>query len=1002
MRIAVLAAALSSAAVGLALADPAAAAIKSPTNITSQELSNALRVLAADRDLQILYTTQTVANRHSAGAVGEFTVDEALTQLLSGTGLVFRYIDENTITILLRDEGASTSLSPKGRGTEGEGSASAGERSKSFWSRVHLVQANTRSPSQAEGRSEDEKEARSQQMIELEEILVTGSRLGQTGEGPAPVTIFSRDKLDELGVSTVSEVLSFLPQQPYSRWVGTEAGGAQFAEMRGLGIDTTLVLINGRRVTPSAANVGRNAFDLNTIPLSAVERVEVLSDAASAVYGADAVGGVINVILKRDIASPVMEVSYGAAEGGGEERRLSAAAGHSGGRLSASVIVDYFDRDFLLGQERDRWRNQDYTRFGSIDVRSTQAGRGNVSSLTGENLPGLNAPVAAVPAGATGTLSVADFAATAGQLNMESLDRYSSIVPAAERLSAATFLTVALTPETDLFGEFLYTDRHSETQTFPATPYGVVVPAENPYNPFGEAVLVNRLFTELGPRRTVVESEFYRETLGIRLPMGSWELEVSALASQEDASSWITNELDVLQLDAAINNTDPTQTLNLFQDGPAANPAVMNSLRAAANVYGYESDGFQGSAIGRGTLFRVPGGNVDMAIGAEWRREKMLFDDFVRISRDRNVSAAFTELRVPIVGAAQRVPGVGSLSLTLAARYDEYTDFGDTVNPQYGVVWKPTGDLTVRASYGTSFRPPSLYELFAPRTEVSGSAVDPRREGEISFPTFTTGGNANLEPIEAESLSAGLVFSPRFLEPLRLSLTYWEIKLDRRVAFFQPDIVLANEAQYPERVVREDPSPADIAAGLPGAISNIDITPINFGTLETSGVDVAASYTFNVAGGALTPSLSATWVGKYDAVKVPNTAAVDRVGVADSSGTITEWKAIGSLSWTRHWLSLTATGRFVPGYDDTSLLTQQRTGRRISSQTIMDLQGVVTFDALPAFIGGWMDGTKFTLGANNLFDKSPSYSDVLYVTGYDSSLSDLRQRFVYAKLQKSF
>lgn len=940
-------------------------------NIARQPIRGALHDLSRQTGLQVGFLARSPNEEELVlGPVtGTYTMDGALDTLLDHSGLAHKRVNARTVAV----------VSPP----PAKLAAATGSEQSAAFNRIAVGRQST-------------------DIAGIEDVIVTGSRLGQTGEGAAPVTLFSRQKLDELGVSAISEVLSFLPQQPYSRWAGTEAGGAQFAEMRGLGIDTTLVLINGRRVTPSAANVGRNAFDLNTIPLAAVERIEVLSDSASAVYGADAVGGVINVILKRDIAYPVMEASYGTADGGGEERRLSAAAGHTDSRLSASVIVDYFDRDFLLGQERDRWRNQDYTRFGSIDVRSTEASRGNVSSLTGDNLPGLNAPVAAVPAGATGTLSVADFAATAGQLNMESLDRFSSIVPAAERMSAAAFLTVALTPETDLFGEFLYTDKQSETQAFPATPYGVVVPAENPYNPFNEPVLVNRLFTELGPRRTVVESEFFRETVGIRLPVGSWDLEVSAVASQEEASSHITNELDVLLLNEAIAATDPAQTLNLFQDGPAASPAVMNALRAAPNVYGYESDGFQGSAIGRGTLFNLPGGNVDMAIGAEWRREKMLFDDFVRISRDRNVSAAFTELRVPLIGASQRVTGVRNLSLTLAARYDEYTDFGDTVNPQYGVVWKPTADLTVRASYGTSFRPPSLYELFAPRTPVPGFAVDPRRDGEISFPMFTTGGNADLDPIEAESLSAGLVFTPSALEPLRLSLTYWEIKLDHRVAFFQPDIVLANEALYPQRVTRDAPSPADIAAGLPGAISNIDITPINFGTLETSGVDVAASYSFNVAGGTLTPSLSATWVGKYDAVKVPNTPAVDRVGVADSSGTITDWKVIGSLSWTRNWLSLTATGRFVPGYDDTSLLTQERTGRRISSQTIMDLQGVVTFDALPAFVGGWLDGTKFTIGANNLFDKSPSYSDVLYVAGYDASLSDLRQRFVYARLQKSF
>ena len=180
--------------------------------------------------------------------------------------------------------------------------------------------------------------------IELEEVVITGSRLRTGEEGAAPVTVFDRERIDEIGASTVAEVLKYLPQLPYIRADGFSTTGAQYAQLRGLGVDFTLVLINGRRTVPGAATIGFNGFDLNSIPLGAVERLEVLSDSASAVYGADAVGGVVNIILKQSIDRPIVDLRYGAAEGGSEERRASWSGGLSGERDSGHPSVRRADR----------------------------------------------------------------------------------------------------------------------------------------------------------------------------------------------------------------------------------------------------------------------------------------------------------------------------------------------------------------------------------------------------------------------------------------------------------------------------------------------------------------------------------------------------------------------------------------------------------------------------------------------------------------------------------
>lgn len=173
--------------------------------------------------------------------------------------------------------------------------------------------------------------------VELEEIVVTGSRL-RGASGSSTVTVFDRARIEELGASSVPDLLKYLPQQPFARGENSRFGGAQFVELRGIGADMTLVLINGRRAVTSAPQIASNAFDLNTLPISAIERIEVLSDGASAVYGADAVGGVVNIVLKRAIDEPQLDLRYGTARHGAEERRASLGAGMSSELPSADDV----------------------------------------------------------------------------------------------------------------------------------------------------------------------------------------------------------------------------------------------------------------------------------------------------------------------------------------------------------------------------------------------------------------------------------------------------------------------------------------------------------------------------------------------------------------------------------------------------------------------------------------------------------------------------------------
>jgi iron complex outermembrane recepter protein len=590
-------------------------------------LASALRQFSLQTGLQVGRLPDVRSNDATlVGPLkGRYTAEAALIKLLASSGYSFKQVNERTVAIV-----AATPTPPR----TGVGTAEEGPNRKPK-SRPYMV-ARTAEDDDLSGAFRDE------------EIVVTGSRLDRSGEGPAPITAFNDETIEEIGVSTVPDVLKYVPQQPYNRPEGYWTTGAQYAEIRGLGFDTTLVLINGRRTMPTATSVTVNAFDLNSIPLTAVERIEVLSDSASAVYGADAMGGVVNIIMKKAIPEPVLDLKYGTAEGGAEERDISFSAGYSGGRMRAGIVLDYFEREQLLGAQRDRWSNQDYRRFGSADWRAPAANPANISSLTRDNLPGLSSMFATVPAGSSGVgLTPADFQLTARQQNLDSVFRFRSIVPETERGSIMAFGELGVADNATAFGEFLYAERSSAYQFEPAVLMATTVPATNIFNPFGVPVAVNYLLTGIGPRSAITDTELLRTVGGLRGTSGSWDWEVSLLRTEEDGSTIKKNEIDPEKVTAALAESDPAHALNVFQDGPGGSPALLDSLLAEPRVGKYSANGTQASAFVRGTVLALPARPLDVVIGGEWRNEDVLMDDRFAFSHGRDVSAAFAELRLP-------------------------------------------------------------------------------------------------------------------------------------------------------------------------------------------------------------------------------------------------------------------------------------------------------------------------------------------------------------------
>lgn len=944
-----------------------------PISIEQQPLTQALEHLYDQTGVFYGYSPNTTEEeRMLVGPLkGKFTIEDALNKLLQSTGLTFAWTNSKTISIV-----RAPPPPPKMQAAP---------------------QTKTPRTAQAPAKRVERNEPDANTI--LGEVTTYGSKITSLIDTSGSILILDRDAIENSGFLTISDLLKYVTQQPYLRPDGARSTGAQYVELRGLGADTTLVTINGHRAFASAASFAVNAFDLNTIPLSAVERVEVLFDSTSVRHGMDAIGGVLNIVLRDDIPHPNLQMHYGSADGGGSQFQTAGSIGYARDAVKAALIMDYSTTQTLLGGERDLWANQDYRRFGSIDQRSTSSSPGNVTSLLPGNLPGLSSPFAAIPASIAGEhTALSEF--LPGQRNLESLLQYVPIVPDTSRASVVANAEVELWP-TDVVAsaELMYVDRSVRFPTMTPLDPVAIVPFTNPFNPFHVPVMVSTRLQGLGRQEQNVDSTLIRGVASLRGKAAAWDWELSLLRSEEDAQLRLDNTLDFLKVQQVLANPDPSQTLDLFRPGPAASQEILDSL-LAPSVSNYATDATQISGLTTGRLFELPGGLVTAMIGGEWRKESVQFDANLK-SVIREVGAGFAELTIPVIGADMHVPALHELKLTAGGRLDNYSDFGQIFNPQFGLRWSPYQDLALHVSYGRSFRAPSMYELYLPQQVFPGLQVaDPRRGGANAAVSLVTGGNAELEPTRGKAINAGIVFTPAALKPLELFASYWHVMMDNRITLLQPGLVLANEDLFPERVVRAAPTAMDLAAGLPGSVTQIDVSRMNFGRLTTSGIDLGWRYEIESAFGQFAMNAVATWIGEYETVDVPATPAVDRVNLAnDAVGTIMRWRAVGGLDWDRGPLSATMHLRYIPSYDDTR--GGVRNGRRISAQTFVDLQASVDLGRLSSGLG-LLQGCQLTAGASNLFDQEPSFAEVAGISGYDTSQGDLKGRFWYVRLGKTF
>jgi iron complex outermembrane recepter protein len=924
--------------------------------LVPQLLADALDKFASDTGLQLVYHSQIAAGLQSKGARAGLSAEETLRELLRGTGLTFEFINERTIAIRASDDKRNDA-------------ADAAD-------------------------------------IELEEIVVVGTLLRNTLP-TSPVISLNREDMERGGYVSVEDVVARMPQNFSGVNVGTplvtggNVGMTTQVDLRGLGSEASLTLVNGRRISSAAGDDGR-AVDISMIPLAAVERIDILTDGASALYGSDAIGGVVNIVLSKDFNGAETTLHYGDGSGG-DELGVTQMLGTSWGSGRILATAQYTKNESLTFRDIGI-RSLDFRGRGGGDHRvDFFASPGTVlpagfydgqpfTTLT--DAAGQPVFFAALPPGSGRSLDVAQL--RLNDLNYADNIFLEDILP--EQESAAAYLTLEQgIGSITLFADGAFSRRTALFVQGDTTGF-LYVPTSNAFSPFAEDVLVAYRYADFGPIVYDTEKSGWFVNLGARGSWGvtDWTWEIVGTQSRDESE----NVFDFPDRDVVaerLASSDPTFAFNPFGDGSGQAPGVMDAIRRQA-IYDGRTTLRGASAQTQGSLRQLPGGVIRLALGSEYREEEMEGgvlregwpEEEYYPGAARDVAALFGELYVPFVGRANARRGVQELALSAAARYESYSDFGDTVNPKLGLLWRPTESLSLKANWGTSFRAPSLRELaFTSHTASNIEVFDPRAPGGPAhvFVELTEGGNPDLKEETARTYTVSGEYQPTWLDGARLSLTYYHIDYDDRIRGsldgLDEELLLQFEDSLPPGIVVRAPD---------GTLQSIKVININSAATVMSGYDAAAGYFWSTQHwGSFDLSVGATYTAKYEDQVISGAPVLSLAGRV---GSTPDWRGRVSLVWSSGPWNAAISVHHTDALRNEDL--DPRIVRRdIDSQTTADVQVGLT-----AADDAWLRGFSVRFGVTNLFDDRPPFVESR--RGIDVQNSVIAGRAFYLRLSQAF
>lgn len=790
----------------------------------------------------------------------------------------------------------------------------------------------------------------------LDPMLVTAQRWPSFADVTSP-TIVGRERIDESGTDNLPDLLQQLSQTAFHRGPGYRPWGTQCAALRG--VAAVKVMINGKPMFGSATDFFEDeCVDLNAIPLSAVERIEVSPDAVSLAHGADSIGGAINIVLKEG-STQSADARYQGAQGGAGVLRSSIVAGASDNTWLASLVLDYSEMSSLTGSQRERWKDQDFQRFGGRDYRSVFSAPPNIRALGGTNLPGLSSAIAAVTAPSQDTIEL-----KGGEENRSSLLAWQSIVPELRRMNVSAIAEHEMGTAL-VRSEFLMADRSSSFQYPPDVIPGFVLGEHHPQNPFGMPVMLSAALTGLALPEQDVHSTLLRGVLQVDGTWSKIDYKVYALHSTEEAENVSRHFIDYEALSESLSG-QRARALNVLTDRPGlggeyvwAPNSTVRSLNGGTIV----------SASARANVLKFPAGSVSAHIGGEVRRE---FADYGNLTGklDRKIASAFGILQLPIVDRVKA---------TVGTRRDAVEQINHITSNQYSLEWKPISRLQLSASYNDTFAPPRMFDLYFPVQSFATMIFDPSSR-QLEPVRIVSGGNESLKPTVGRSATLGLLYGAPD-DPFRASIDLWNVSLKDRISGVLPQTLIAYEdSALDGRIVRDSA----------GRLVALDVRRANFGATETRGIDASIDATFRTEIGRFTPRFDVTYTDDFRYGDLPSLRdpGRERTGVADILGTITRWRLRGVLSYRHRGWNANALTRWNSCYEDFDTALGIATGRVVCPGITLDLN-------ISKEIGEHFEAT---IGASDVFDSSPMFSEVSSQDGYDSSQGDLVGRTVFISI----
>ncbi len=829
--------------------------------------------------------------------------------------------------------------------------------------------------------------AQSEEEVKMEAFSVTGSRIKRIDtETPQPVVRVTEADFKATGFTTLGDAIRAMPQMSGQSLVSTDGGtsftpGVSSFNLRGLGNNNTLVLINGRRAAPYASagfNGFQTVFDFNSIPTAAIESLEILKDGASAIYGSDAVAGVVNVNLKKSYTGLTTELSYGntfTTDSG--EKSFFMIFGAQAGKVSIITTVDYQQRKSIYGPDLGYTDESNGTSVGGVDQRSSATPIAGVRGLVG--LPQF-------PNGRATFLTPQANPTLANAVNVTPLYNFQEEAGFTPDTRAFGFYTRAaydFTPELTGFAEVSMRRFETLIDSAPSpyfslnengtAPSGAgVLPANNPFNPFGQPVFDLRWrMSFLGNRVQDVIADSPRMTFGLdgQIPGTDWSWNGALLYSKNTIDQLALTTADVL-VQNALNGVvlnGVTKFANPF--GPN-DPDIINYL-TVQNPNHDEFEVRSADIAVSGPLYRLPAGEVGFAAGAEVRTER-LKNIGTQLNRDggivggsqgsdtfgdRRLYSYYAELNVPVF----KSDNIGSLELQAAVRHEDYSDFGQTTKPKLAAVYRPMPELLIRGSFGESFLAPNLAFLHTSRSVsfTAQSLPDPLRPQDPNTQIRQFGGgNPGLQPEETEVLYGGVVLQPfarkqgHLFRELSFGVDYFKFDQTNLIARLTANTILTNPAAFGHLIIRNAPLGTDTV----GTISHVLTTWQNLSTGTYEGYDFNTRLVLPKSErlGQFRVDLSATYIHSQEATNAAG-VLID----ADANWNFPLLRGTATLAWNKGDWASSVFVNYIGEY------TTQGSG--FASLPDVGEQWLVSPQV--AYKGFW--NSTITVGVRNVFDREP-------------------------------